>query len=73
MGKQPGLLSSGVRYAGFFFLRREHHEIPLILQTCVDEVERRGLSEVGIYLVYSWSAERYTRTEKGFRYRYDSS
>ena len=33
------------------FCRRERHDIPLIVQTCVDEVERRGLSEVGIYRV----------------------
>lgn len=31
--------------------RRERHDIPLIVQTCVDEVEKRGLSEVGIYRV----------------------
>ena len=31
--------------------RRERHAIPLIVQTCVDEVEKRGLSEVGIYRV----------------------
>ena len=38
-------------YVTLLFFRREHHDIPLILQTCVDEVERRGLSEVGIYRV----------------------
>lgn len=31
--------------------RRERHDIPLIVQTCVDEVEKRGLMEVGIYRV----------------------
>jgi len=31
--------------------RRERHDIPLIVQTCVDEVEKRGLSEVGVYRV----------------------
>ena len=30
---------------------REHHDIPLIVQTCVDEVEKRGLEEVGVYRV----------------------
>lgn len=35
----------------FFSCRRERHDIPLIVQTCVDEVERRGMSEVGIYRV----------------------
>lgn len=52
MGKRPALLSSGV--FGFpmdVVAKRERHDIPLIVQTCVDEVERRGLSEVGIYRV----------------------
>lgn len=31
--------------------RRERHDIPLIVQTCVDEVEKRGLDEVGVYRV----------------------
>ena len=31
--------------------RREKHDIPLIVQTCVDEVERRGMDETGIYRV----------------------
>ena len=26
-----------------FIFRRERHEIPLIVQTCIDEVERRGV------------------------------
>lgn len=30
---------------------RERHDIPLIVQTCVDEVEKRGLDEVGVYRV----------------------
>lgn len=34
-----------------FVFRRERHDIPLIVQTCVDEVEKRGLSEVGVYRV----------------------
>lgn len=33
------------------YLRRERHDIPLIVQTCVDEVEKRGLIEVGVYRV----------------------
>lgn len=32
-------------------VRRERHDIPLIVQTCIDEVEKRGLSEVGVYRV----------------------
>ena len=39
------------RVSFFFPCRRERHDIPLIVQTCVDEVERRGMSEVGIYRV----------------------
>ena len=31
--------------------RREKHDIPLLVQTCVDEVERRGMDETGIYRV----------------------
>ena len=31
--------------------RREKHDIPLVVQTCVDEVERRGMDETGIYRV----------------------
>lgn len=42
---------SRVLFFIFFPCRREHHDIPLIVQTCVDEVERRGMSEVGIYRV----------------------
>ena len=32
-------------------IRRERHDIPLIVQTCVDEVEKRGLTEVGVYRI----------------------
>ena len=31
--------------------RREKHDIPLLVQTCVDEVQRRGMDETGIYRV----------------------
>ena len=31
--------------------RREKHDIPLLVQACVDEVERRGMDETGIYRV----------------------
>ena len=34
-----------------FVCRREKHDIPLLVQTCVDEVERRGMDETGIYRV----------------------
>ena len=45
------LFFSRVLFSIFLACRREHHDIPLIVQTCVDEVERRGMSEVGIYRV----------------------
>jgi breakpoint cluster region protein len=52
MGKRPALLSSGVfGFSMDIVAKRENHSIPLIVQTCVDEVERRGLAEVGIYRV----------------------
>ena len=38
-------------YVRMYIHRRERHDIPLIVQTCVDEVEKRGLSEVGVYRV----------------------
>lgn len=31
--------------------RRERSKVPLIVRQCVEEVERRGLEEVGIYRV----------------------
>jgi len=52
MGRKPALLSSGVFGVPIEDVaKRERHDIPLIVQTCVDEVERRGMSEVGVYRV----------------------
>lgn len=42
---------SSLTYTQICIHRRERHDIPLIVQTCVDEVEKRGLSEVGVYRV----------------------
>lgn len=35
----------------FVLLRREHSKVPLIVRQCVEEIERRGMEEVGIYRV----------------------
>lgn len=35
----------------FVPLRREHSKVPLIVRQCVEEIERRGMEEVGIYRV----------------------
>jgi len=40
-----------VQLACYVTCRREKHDIPLLVQTCVDEVERRGMDETGIYRV----------------------
>lgn len=45
--------------------RREKREIPFIITACVREVERRGMSEVGIYRV-SGSASDLSRLKKTF-------
>lgn len=31
--------------------RRERSKVPLIVRQCVEEIERRGMDEVGIYRV----------------------
>lgn len=52
MARKPSLLSSGVFGVPIDIVaKRERHDIPLIVQTCIDEIERRGMSEVGIYRV----------------------
>lgn len=33
------------------FNRRERSKVPLIVRQCVEEIERRGMDEVGIYRV----------------------
>jgi len=33
------------------FLRRERSKVPYIVRQCVEEIERRGMEEVGIYRV----------------------
>lgn len=48
-----------------YFSRREKREIPFIVTSCIREVERRGMQEVGIYRV-SGSASDLARLKKAF-------
>lgn len=45
--------------------RREKRDIPFIITSCIREVERRGMLEVGIYRV-SGSASDLARLKKAF-------
>lgn len=47
------------------FYRRQKRDIPFIITACVREVERRGMSEVGIYRV-SGSASDLSKMKKSF-------
>lgn len=53
-----------IQYA-FQTFRREKRDIPFIITACVREVERRGMSEVGVYRV-SGSASDLSRLKKTF-------
>lgn len=48
-----------------YFCRREKRDIPFIVTSCIREVERRGMQEVGIYRV-SGSASDLARLKKAF-------
>ena len=48
-----------------FFFSREGVKIPLLVTTCVTEVERRGLRDLGIYRVSGLSSE-IQRLKKAF-------
>jgi len=50
---------------GFLILRREKRQVPFILTSCLREVERRGINEVGIYRV-SGSTSDVSRLKKAF-------
>lgn len=39
------------RLFNFVLVRRERSKVPLIVRQCVEEIERRGMEEVGIYRV----------------------
>lgn len=45
--------------------RRQKRPIPFIITSCIREVERRGMNEVGIYRV-SGSASDLSRLKKSF-------
>lgn len=47
------------------FCRRQKRNVPFIVSACIREVERRGMSEVGIYRV-SGSASDLMRLKKSF-------
>lgn len=49
----------------WLFCRREKRDIPFIVTSCIREVERRGMQEVGIYRV-SGSASDLARLKKAF-------
>ncbi|KAL5276296.1 ABR family protein [Megaselia abdita] len=59
---KPGALF-GAKMANV--LKREKRDIPFIITACVREVERRGMSEVGVYRV-SGSASDLSRLKKTF-------
>lgn len=53
--------------------RREERSVPFIITSCVREVERRGMTEVGIYRV-SGSSSDLTKLKKSFESsEYDSN
>lgn len=48
-----------------YLFRRQKRDIPFIVSACIREVERRGMSEVGIYRV-SGSASDLAKLKKSF-------
>lgn len=48
-----------------FICRRQKRPIPFIITSCIREVERRGMNEVGVYRV-SGSASDLSRLKKSF-------
>lgn len=49
----------------FIFIRRQKRPVPFIITSCIREVERRGMNEVGVYRV-SGSASDLSRLKKSF-------
>ena len=47
------------------FFRRQKRDVPFIVSACIREVERRGMTEVGIYRV-SGSASDLQMLKKSF-------
>lgn len=54
-----------VFYVFFIFERKEKSTVPFIVISCIREVEKRGMHEVGIYRV-SGSASDVQRLKKSF-------
>lgn len=40
-----------INFTTDFSLRRERSKVPYIVRQCLEEIERRGMEEVGIYRV----------------------
>eukprot|EP00095_Tigriopus_kingsejongensis_P006139 maker-scaffold98_size375582-snap-gene-2.42 protein:Tk06139 transcript:maker-scaffold98_size375582-snap-gene-2.42-mRNA-1 annotation:"breakpoint cluster region protein" len=59
--KSTGLFGTGIDHCS----KREKRSVPFIVTSCVREVERRGITEVGIYRV-SGSAVDVTRLKKAY-------
>lgn len=49
----------------FDVFRRQKRDVPFIVTSCIREVERRGMNEVGVYRV-SGSASDLSRLKKSF-------
>ena len=60
-GKGPGLFGAPIQTV----TKRERRPVPFIITSCIREVERRGLAEVGVYRV-SGSAADVGRLKKAF-------
>lgn len=54
-----------IKKKNLLFGRRQKRNVPFIVTACIREVERRGMSEVGIYRV-SGSASDLARLKKSF-------
>lgn len=60
-----GLNAISIVLTFLFAFRREKRDIPFIISACIREVEKRGMSEVGIYRV-SGSASDLAKLKKSF-------
>lgn len=45
------LLAGSEFYCCLFYCRRERSKVPYIVRQCIEEVEKRGIDEVGIYRI----------------------
>jgi hypothetical protein len=58
-------LSKVMTFVETYYFRRQKREVPFIITACIREVERRGMSEVGLYRV-SGSASDLSKLKKSF-------